>query len=292
MVITVKSQLGLMIRDRSVKMDFAKLSYKYYSSELNTIKTLLDKVQNDTLSEKESEEYLYTIEHNVNTPSSQKCLDELNSKFDDKCGLVLMADNCKNYYICNSVYQASALIKISSGFTTTIFKNIENGSYTYLMGRNVMTRFIFKDGCIIGMYYDSAKNICMDWGCTTNSGEYYYDDKYLNEFSLIMRLMTFIELGDLTIKMVTSNTSNKKSQEDPDRVFNGTKNTVYVVDSTWNQILVRTDGFAVRGHYRLQPCGVNMVDRKLIWINAFEKHGYVRKPKGNIEPTASVKDGN
>lgn len=29
-------------------------------------------------------------------------------------------------------------------------------------------------------------------------------------------------------------------------------------------------------------CGVNMSDRKLIWIDAFEKQGYKRKPKARI----------
>ena len=39
---------------------------------------------------------------------------------------------------------------------------------------------------------------------------------------------------------------------------------------------IRTESFKVTGHWRFQPCGVGMLERKLIWIDTFEKSGYVR----------------
>jgi len=57
-----------------------------------------------------------------------------------------------------------------------------------------------------------------------------------------------------------------------ERFKNETKNTYIIVDSTWNRISVRNGGFSVSGHFRLQPCGLNNQDRKLVFIEEFKKH--------------------
>jgi hypothetical protein len=56
---------------------------------------------------------------------------------------------------------------------------------------------------------------------------------------------------------------------------NDTKLPVTVLDSTWFTNLVKSDGFKVRGHFRLQPKKHNgKWTKDLIWINDFEKSGY------------------
>lgn len=57
------------------------------------------------------------------------------------------------------------------------------------------------------------------------------------------------------------------------------KHNIHVIDSSWYTTITRTEGFMVRGHLRMQPCGPNMSERKLIYIDSFEKHGYTRKAK-------------
>lgn len=52
-----------------------------------------------------------------------------------------------------------------------------------------------------------------------------------------------------------------------------------VLDSTWFTHLVSSGAFNVRGHFRLQPCGHGHTDRRLVWINDFQKKGYTRKAK-------------
>lgn len=52
------------------------------------------------------------------------------------------------------------------------------------------------------------------------------------------------------------------------------------LDSRWFRNIVRSEGFAVRGHFRLQPKKANGEwTRELIWINDFEKHGYTSKAR-------------
>lgn len=60
---------------------------------------------------------------------------------------------------------------------------------------------------------------------------------------------------------------------------NKTRFPITVVDSAWYTHLVSSGAFKVRGHFRLQACGEALKDRKLIWIQDFEKEGYTRKAK-------------
>lgn len=51
------------------------------------------------------------------------------------------------------------------------------------------------------------------------------------------------------------------------------------IDSRWFTTIVKSEGFKVRGHFRFQPFGVGLKDRKIIWIEDFEKHGYTAKAR-------------
>ncbi len=56
---------------------------------------------------------------------------------------------------------------------------------------------------------------------------------------------------------------------------------VKCLDCSWFRTIVRTEGFLVRGHLRLQPYKNDKGewDYKLIYIDTFQKHGYVRRAK-------------
>lgn len=62
--------------------------------------------------------------------------------------------------------------------------------------------------------------------------------------------------------------------------LNETKRKVTYLDSKWFTNIVRSDGFAVRGHFRLQPKKLDgSWTKELIWINDFKKEGYTSKAK-------------
>ncbi|MBG8555005.1 hypothetical protein [Hymenobacter guriensis] len=61
--------------------------------------------------------------------------------------------------------------------------------------------------------------------------------------------------------------------------YNATPYPITIVDSTWNKYIVRTEGFSVSGHFRLQRYGTGNAKLKLVWIKPYQKHGYVRLPK-------------
>ena len=63
--------------------------------------------------------------------------------------------------------------------------------------------------------------------------------------------------------------------------------TIRIFNCTWFSELVKSEGFAVRGHFRMQACGEGRSDRELIWIDTFMKTGYTRdaikKEYGNFK---------
>lgn len=69
------------------------------------------------------------------------------------------------------------------------------------------------------------------------------------------------------------------------KYVNDTELDLTYLDCKWFTNLIKSDGFKVRGHFCLQPCGVGLKNKKLIWINDFDKNGYTspaRKTKINV----------
>lgn len=61
--------------------------------------------------------------------------------------------------------------------------------------------------------------------------------------------------------------------------YNNTPSGLTIVDTNWNTNIVVTGGVGVKGHFRLQPCGTERKNVKLIWIDAFKKNGYKKIAK-------------
>lgn len=302
MIISKSTQLGLMFQDMDVKKTFGELFLKRLEVRkglsVAAIKVLerAAKELNSRIVDLERDPSDIVVQHTIEEVN--EIISEADKYLVDKQGedVELMADrvyrsvdiidlikdeDSKYFYICDSVYKCADLIKVSENFTARAVNGIRPGKYTYLMGKTRMLRFVCAEYLIKGIYFDSGKGITFEFILNTESGKYYYPDTFVKEFSMIMQLMIFIELGDIEIVILETGRNNGKPKRDG-KITNTEKNTIYVVDSTWNQIIHRTEGFAVRGHFRLQPCGVSHKDRKLTWISAFEKHGYKRQPKARI----------
>lgn len=62
-----------------------------------------------------------------------------------------------------------------------------------------------------------------------------------------------------------------------------TLNEVSFLDCSWYTTVIRNEGFSVKGHFRLQPCGPGRSEKKLIYIHEFQKHGYHRRARLLLE---------
>lgn len=97
--------------------------------------------------------------------------------------------------------------------------------------------------------------------------EQYFNGGWVSAVSFVL----FMQYADIETRRVAH---NRKIKSKGDNLINKTKIPITFVDSTWLTNIVREKEFKVRGHFRFQPCGQGLKDRKLIWIDEFKKKGY------------------
>lgn len=95
----------------------------------------------------------------------------------------------------------------------------------------------------------------------------------------IFSYINFLKYCEIETKIVEANSKIKGVNC---KYVNDSASDIKILDSTWFTTLVNSEAFNVRGHFRLQPCGKGMKDRKLVWIKDFEKRGYTRAFKRPI----------
>ena len=59
---------------------------------------------------------------------------------------------------------------------------------------------------------------------------------------------------------------------------------INIIDSTYFTNIVRSEGFKVSGHFALRAHGEGRRERRLVWINDYEKSGYTRTAKKDSLP--------
>lgn len=91
-----------------------------------------------------------------------------------------------------------------------------------------------------------------------------------------LAILILKKYGEVETQIIAGNT-RRKSLNSNEIIMNSAPFKITQVDSMWLRTIIRTEGFLVRGHFRLQACGENYQDRKLIYIYPFQKHGYVRR---------------
>lgn len=95
----------------------------------------------------------------------------------------------------------------------------------------------------------------------------------------ILCLLFLRDYAEHEVKYVHSGHKKEKIGIKREKVFNSSPVKVECIDSNWFTTIIRSDGFSVKGHFRMQPYGEKLKYRKLIWINDFEKTGYTKKAK-------------
>lgn len=90
-----------------------------------------------------------------------------------------------------------------------------------------------------------------------------------------LTMLIFINFVDVETKVIGS--SGKSLYIENEKVKNETNFNIKVLDKTWYTTVINSEGFPVKGHLRLQPVGEGRKDRKLIYIEPFEKNGYKRE---------------
>jgi hypothetical protein len=278
MVISKNTQLGLIWLDKDAMIDFCRHSKSFLDNYIHNIQGLIDDLRSDkddcdlkAADEADGHKTLLKINERLGYDPKN-----VGSEF-----YTIKHPNPIYYLIQKTVYECSEKIRVSDNFSCSVFGKIKDGHHFYLMGKNEMYSFIKFNGVIRASYWSRSREIAFEFGFDLEEDKYYFPSNEKSEFNRLVKLMIFIELGDIEVVEIEKGRNNGKAKNEG-KITNTSDYTVYVVDSSWNKLIIRTDGFAVMGHFRLQPCGAALKERKLIWINAFEKHGYKRRPRAEI----------
>jgi hypothetical protein len=99
-------------------------------------------------------------------------------------------------------------------------------------------------------------------------------------YSKFLIVVTYLELTNVELTIVDG-VMNKHR-----KTYSGLSNTsrfnVVHVNSNWNQLYINLNGVNVKGHWRLQPCGVGRTQYKYVWINPYEKGIMKRLPQKEL----------
>lgn len=205
----------------------------------------------------------------------------------------------KSYYVTETVIRQFDLLKVyKSGahYDWSVFKHLKFQKVTLILPKDNLLRVV------VGNNKEGKKSIELFWlhfkkdpnpggniegkmGWVMNyfnaeTGELcphfeHHDTVEIEEF--MYKLMIFFYLTDNVEEILPprSVTGTKKTG----KIKNDFPFSVVKVTSKWNVTSIRTEGFMVSGHWRLQPYKDHT---KNIWIDPFAKSGYKRtadKPK-------------
>jgi hypothetical protein len=179
--------------------------------------------------------------------------------------------------------------------TGVILRNNVAMFYKIDKEKRIMSTVSFVDDVLglsrmnIGMYIDCAYTDVYKMYCPIGLSLDNIGGEFIN--SLVQMgdstglLVMFRSYADHELKVVMGKSTGKVNNV---QYKNPNKQNVHVIDSSWYTSIIKTEGFLVKGHLRLQACGTGHSERKLIYIDSFEKHGYIRKAKMLPQETPSV----
>ena len=233
--------------------DIIKKNRLYYNKEFDTIVK--------TISKKNCIECISTNFFNAfdgNFKVSDK-LWKLRNEVESKKGILMIPGSISFFYnIINDKTKENVISKIFT-FNNDIFVSYLGLSFDYIsVGNNDL------------MAYDGE--------CTFYSSEKDPDYNISYPAQIVISFLLFKKYAEIEYKFIDG-IKNKKSYINGEKIINNTELPMEFIDSSWFTTLIKTGGFKVSGHFRLQNFGKGLINKKLIYINDFEKTGYLRKAK-------------
>jgi hypothetical protein len=202
----------------------------------------------------------------------------------------LMADDCKRFIITKSAREVIDRIKIDK-VDIEMFANLPKyETWEFMISPDRVFRMMYDGHMLRGMviwmeetpdkkgwwfkYHSTGYVLNHDEGVAVK--EAVYRSEEVDEFlELWVRCLVFIQFSEPETVLLQA--GRKYGTNRHNRIKNDSKSNYIVVNSRWNSTVIRGEGFTVSGHFRLQACGKGMKDRKLIYVDEFEKNGYVRR---------------
>jgi len=100
------------------------------------------------------------------------------------------------------------------------------------------------------------------------------NEEFVNED--LKKVVAYIFLSEIELKILPINGKHGTATH-PDRLKNDSSKPLTIVSDKWNTVTLRVGDFGVTGHFAWRAAGVGRVERRLIWIDSYVKHGYKKR---------------
>lgn len=190
------------------------------------------------------------------------------------------------YYITDTVMKNLDLLKVrvnkDGGLDWSVFQGrIEDGKYTYILPDNRVVRVMAYSGTRLGVCLITGGAI--SWRFTTafldrasgmKSKNWVKGSEIWAAEDILYRLLCFLYLSEN--EYVEVGAGEKHGTRKSGKIINDLPFPVTMVTSKWNVTYVRTEGFAVSGHFRLWLRKATS-QYELIFIKPHTRSGYIRR---------------
>ena len=200
----------------------------------------------------------------------------------------------KAYYVSKSVFDKLDMLKLkktADHYNWSVFKNIPEGKRTFIMPnepayQSIIRMQVIGDTiafCMMTLWTKTNQN-----GMARMNWELFYLNRATGELCthfenpdvrknepFIYSLLCFLFLTD-NDEIIVHPGQKYGTKKSPDNLLNDIRVPITIINSRWNTVVNRTEGFDVRGHFALRRCGENFSDYKIVFIEPFRKEGYHR----------------
>lgn len=205
-------------------------------------------------------------------------------------------ERSKTFYVTESVIKNLDALKVNKEglhFNWTVFKHIKDQKITLIFPDNKLLRVFIhpnKNGDkTIELFWltfkkkkEAGENIdgTMFWvmnylvPATGAMCEHFDHPDSLEIEEFMYKTMCFFFLSENTEEIIPA--GKVHGTRKTGKISNDFKFPIVMVTSKWNITSIRTEGFGVSGHLRLQPCGPGRSETEMIFIEPFMKNGYKR----------------
>ena len=126
-------------------------------------------------------------------------------------------------------------------------------------------------GMIGGYFTGNDFHLVIDYGVDSKA--------LIDKVNFFRQFLFFIDHCTENQRLILTTKNRKAKNSSKEKFLNSIDLPIEIIDSTYYTTIVKSEGFKVRGHMRLQPYGKKKKQKKLIWIKDFQKGVVVRKAK-------------
>lgn len=191
----------------------------------------------------------------------------------------LVSPDVENYLLTGTAQEVIKNIKVGEAFDVEILRMLPANEllfFNFLLGQNRVIKCTWSNDILIvvdlSRHADNGGLHCESAVATLRPGSKGFDVILTGAIQCLI----FLKLTEPEFIHLPA---GKKHGTRKQGHYNATTFPVTIVDSTWNKYIIRTEGFGVSGHFRMQRHGKGNADLKLTWIKPYQKSGYIRAPK-------------